>query len=348
MSNTANNKNNMLPMSSFDDFAASPESKEQRVNHLKRLFLSASILITVLTLFIDDITQRRHHSNHNIGSNIMGMEQHDAHQVIVSDVDAAHGKGGGKQDSAIPMKQTQTVIVNGKEVTVETQTATWADEADDPEDNEDNAPASGLTSGPRWQKACPQWKNARQKNRLGIDSFFHHTTVSIISTAAKNTTGLDAGKVGVTSDNNSNWTDYYPVQYQCVGEEYDEFSHHMKRYTKHEIMKGHRTKCWGKRWHPVPANKKVLVIGNSHSMQVARSMMAYAGLEAIADFKLTIVPGNGKLAIVKFKNGGELTMLGNYPGVAAVDLAYELESILGVPLNSFDAVIMGLFNRYVL
>lgn len=308
---------------------------------IRRICAGTTIFILLVTAF----TLR--FINNNTNKVITGTAPLRDGQVNVTEGSSGSGNGVKQDKVAVPTKQTQTVTVNGKEVTIETQSATWEDQSDDDPHGNDDDPhetKGKQHGGPRWEAACPpSKKNVRQRKK------FHTTTTTYIAQPDFNMTNLEA-----TTPNHDMYPQhdigetvaYYPIQYQCVGDEYNDFTKHtMKDYAQHYVDAGHRSQCWGKRWNSIPNDKRVLMIGNSHLMQVARSMMAYAGLQVITNFSLTYTPGNGKLAVVKFDNGAELNMLGNYPGVAAIDLEAELNDVLGSTLDSYDAVIMGIFNE---
>ena len=107
---------------------------------------------------------------------------------------------------------------------------------------------------------------------------------------------------------------------------------------------------WGRREFPLPANSSVLFVGNSHTWQTCESMRCQY-YKQVASSSQRPDPFGIKTKGVPntwvFKNNATAMVLTNSPYMYHKTRWVEsLNTILGRPLASFDAIVMGRFNPF--
>jgi len=156
------------------------------------------------------------------------------------------------------------------------------------------------------------------------------------------------------------------VQYECKGEKYDNFTRRMKQYADDHYYSSYSTganssssssssmtppapgeqgSSWGHaKDFPLPANKTVLVIGNSHTRQVS-----FAVLCQYADKVRGFETSNNEAYSVTFRNGAKWISITNraifYNRDWSQLLIYEMPSMKKDPRKNVDAIILGKFNN---
>jgi hypothetical protein len=146
-----------------------------------------------------------------------------------------------------------------------------------------------------------------------------------------------------------------PLRYQCKGIAYDNFGIEMMEYVRVQQVASNVSTLWGRRPYPVPANKTILVIGNSHTRQTFNSMMCQ-----YAD-KLVSIDNPCDFAVIfHFHNHGVIILSTNSPLMYSHSW-FELLTktcLLGkketnnsiifemYKLDDFDAVVVGKFNGF--
>jgi hypothetical protein len=145
-----------------------------------------------------------------------------------------------------------------------------------------------------------------------------------------------------------------PVGYQCQGEAYDCFAMQMMEYIRVQQGTSNVT-TWGRRPYPIPANKTIFVLGNSHTRQTFNSMICQ-----YADKLVSIDNPCDFATIVRFHNHGVLILSTNSPLVFAHNWFELYKKCLhgeteannsGInldmyELDDFDAVVIGQVNQY--
>jgi hypothetical protein len=131
------------------------------------------------------------------------------------------------------------------------------------------------------------------------------------------------------------------VSYFCTGEKYNFFSEKLNNFVSNS------TSCWGRRSFPIPANKTVLVIGNSHTRQVLQALLCQYKAELL---NLDRIPdaegGYGNAYRAAFRNGATLYGLSNVALVYSKKWVQLIESFVleNRKLDSIDAIVLGTFN----
>jgi hypothetical protein len=133
-----------------------------------------------------------------------------------------------------------------------------------------------------------------------------------------------------------------PILYQCTGRAYEEFGQQVSSFANNITLHG---PTWGRRPFPIPANKRVLVLGNSHTRQVMHSLICHTGanVEKILGHKEFI----HKTFRIRFLNGATLYLITNSPIVYSQKWAQLVENSIHMTLDSLDAIILGQFNGAV-
>jgi hypothetical protein len=135
-------------------------------------------------------------------------------------------------------------------------------------------------------------------------------------------------------------SDQVEIAYQCEGPQYDAFGQALMAYADNTTMHG---PFWGRRPFPIPAHKRVLLFGNSHTRQVAETLacqqMASHRLRDVID-----MDSYGATAYT-FANNSTLVSVTN----SFIPYSHKwnrlLESEIGSSLESYDAMILGFFNK---
>ena len=132
------------------------------------------------------------------------------------------------------------------------------------------------------------------------------------------------------------------LSYTCAGPSYDNFTEQLHAYA---LAKN--CSSWGRREFPFPPNATVLIMGNSHTRQVCESLRCQYRSE-IASSTQRPDPFGGSKNLPStwvFKNNATAMIVSNTPYVYhKTQWANSLKSLLGRPLSSFDAIVMGRFN----
>jgi hypothetical protein len=133
------------------------------------------------------------------------------------------------------------------------------------------------------------------------------------------------------------------IGYQCSGEAYEDFSSKLESFTikksRDYATRGYGT-SWGRRKSALPADKTILLFGNSHLRQVGMSLICQYWAQA-HDF---IRIDNDTLT-VHFYNNVTIHIITNNPFVYSKQWVDILESrLLKRPIASLDAIVLGKFN----
>jgi hypothetical protein len=128
------------------------------------------------------------------------------------------------------------------------------------------------------------------------------------------------------------------MYYQCEGTAYDEFAEHMEDHME-EYSQSQPT--WGRRSFPFPNNTKIFMLGNSHTRQMYQSLLCQ--YQSQIDQAEMLDPWSSSF---HFQNNVTLVTMANTPYVYSKEWRKNLESITGMSLSSFDAVVLGIFNKY--
>ena len=144
-----------------------------------------------------------------------------------------------------------------------------------------------------------------------------------------------------------------PVDYQCTGEAYENYtSHYLKPYARSAAERIDYPLTWGRRPFPLPSEVSILVLGNSHTKQTVIALLCQ-----YADIVQTVTPLGPSdidpLNIsfffeVRFLNNASMVFLGNHP------LAYSKTWFDNIrrfdphhrALQDYDVVVLGQFNQY--
>ena len=123
----------------------------------------------------------------------------------------------------------------------------------------------------------------------------------------------------------------FPVQYQCIGEHYDEFGRvlHSLADTLPEPM--------GRRDFPMASDRNVLVLGNSHTRQLISSL--------ICQYMEKVVASNATDSTnARFANNSTIVSLTNSAILDSPDWTALIEKRFRRPLNSYDGIVLGKLN----
>jgi hypothetical protein len=159
-----------------------------------------------------------------------------------------------------------------------------------------------------------------------------------------------------------------PVDYQCRGEAYDNYTRNVLHPYAQIYDSGsggdsdsnqrRRSSSWGRRAFPLPDHSSVMVLGNSHTKQVIFALLCQHS-SSVRTVQLLgpkddvhhnhPFPNNLALFLeARFVNGASLVLVGNHP------IAYSREWAVSVQrldpqrrsLSEYDAVVLGQFNAY--
>lgn len=145
-----------------------------------------------------------------------------------------------------------------------------------------------------------------------------------------------------------------PVFYQCDGPLYHDYTASLypfvqNRYdalSEHDDLSSSKTTrpTWGHRNFGLPPNSRILFYGNSHTRQVAKSLacqqMELGHLKAVVNRD-----HGGKVQEYDTVNNSTVVVLANGYAPYSWHWVNLTEEELGEPLDSFDAVVMGAFNK---
>ncbi|CAB9500797.1 unknown protein [Seminavis robusta] len=141
-----------------------------------------------------------------------------------------------------------------------------------------------------------------------------------------------------------------PMSFQCTGDLYDQFATLLEQVIQKRAVNGSQ---WGKRKTILPASRasrsrSVLIMGNSHTRQLASTMLCQYKDQIMNTTTLYTVPGFVANGILRFQMKHDLTIYvtTNCPFVYSPNWDQILNSILPQPLSAMDAIIMGEFNSF--
>lgn len=135
-----------------------------------------------------------------------------------------------------------------------------------------------------------------------------------------------------------------PVQiyYQCAGPLYKNYTQYIQRRVA-ALTDSHPT--WGRRRFAVPANKRVLFWGNSHTRQVVKAISCQqehlGHLESHHGFWDPPVYGG---LLYRFSRNATVYNMCNTLAPYTVDWQTYLERSLDMPLQELDAIVLGFHN----
>jgi Glycosyl-transferase for dystroglycan len=128
--------------------------------------------------------------------------------------------------------------------------------------------------------------------------------------------------------------------YQCQGKEYNAFVLAM------HSMAAQLPEPVGRREFPIAANSSVLVLGNSHTRLTIKSLLCqYSDKVIDYDDVLGFASSRVDAFSVRFDNNSTIFSLTNNPVVYSPHWVSLVENIVGRPLRTFDAIILGKFNK---
>jgi hypothetical protein len=137
----------------------------------------------------------------------------------------------------------------------------------------------------------------------------------------------------------------FPIHYQCAGPQYEHFATDLEAYVQDLVATGHRTPVWGHRPTPLPANATVLVMGNSHSRQIAVALACQGdNLQAVRVVHYSEAFDQAMLTQFVFSNNATLWVMANSYMVYSPQWQRLLEEQMGITLAQVDAVLLGLMN----
>jgi hypothetical protein len=133
-----------------------------------------------------------------------------------------------------------------------------------------------------------------------------------------------------------------PIWYQCTGPAYKKFGQKLSSFADNITFHG---PTWGRRPFPIPANKRVLALGNSHTRQVMHSLICHTGahVETVLAHKKYV----HQTFRIRFLNGATLYLITNSPVVYSQEWVQLVEKSIHIRLDSLDAIILGQFNGQV-
>lgn len=139
--------------------------------------------------------------------------------------------------------------------------------------------------------------------------------------------------------------------YLCAGPAYENFTDRMNDYALLRRQDENQT-LWGRRSFPLPANKTVFMLGNSHTRQVYNTLLCeYNSMIYQSEDHGEFVGGKyttfGSSRSWYFRNNATLITLSNSPLVySKKQWVSTFEKLFQRSFASFDAIIMGRFNRF--
>ncbi|CAB9505210.1 expressed unknown protein [Seminavis robusta] len=141
-----------------------------------------------------------------------------------------------------------------------------------------------------------------------------------------------------------------PMSFQCTGDLYDQFATLMEQVIQKRAVNGSQ---WGKRKTILPASRAslsryVLIMGNSHTRQLASTLLCQYKDHILNTTTLYTVPGFAANGILQFQMKHNLTIYvtTNCPFVYSPNWDQILNSILPQPLSQMDVIITGEFNSF--
>jgi hypothetical protein len=129
------------------------------------------------------------------------------------------------------------------------------------------------------------------------------------------------------------------ILFGCAGKEYNEFGDKLFSFANNISVHGN---YWGRRSDPISRDKSILMFGNSHTRQTAHALVGQHH-EKVQSASCEL--GNN-ICTFRFDNNVSLYVVTNSPVVHSHNWPDLLEGVVGRPLQSFDAVVLGKFNRW--
>ncbi len=136
--------------------------------------------------------------------------------------------------------------------------------------------------------------------------------------------------------------------YQCEGQAYEDFGHQLLALAKNYSILANVSSQWAHRRFPLPANKTVLVLGNSHLRQISKTIMCQ-----YSDRIESIHPSStADVFLVTFTNGATWMSITNTVLVYSEDWIRLLEQeylqpLVNDSLSTMDAIVFGKFTRFL-
>jgi hypothetical protein len=197
-----------------------------------------------------------------------------------------------------------------------------------------------------------------RKTVVGIDLAYPGLSESDKGTATNpiaTTTGQQTRDIGFRFcrapfvGNAENAAHQMKVWYQCEGAVYDEFGHDLHSLATSLVNTHQRSARWGHRTAAFPANSTVLSFGNSHARQIAQALSCQHGSAQVASVQRydTHKADAHMVTQLRFTNNATLWIIANSYVAYSPHWQRLLEEQMGVPLQSMDAIILGIFNGCV-
>lgn len=161
------------------------------------------------------------------------------------------------------------------------------------------------------------------------------------------------------------------IHYQCTGPDYDAFGQNMQTYIDNKVAAAAENNLtlantqaqqqelsssasspltsfssWGRRSLPIPSGKRVLIVGNSHTRQMAYAMLCMHADSIKGMVELGIGGANAGPMRFEFCHDAQIVTAFNsyFPYSQDWQSLLEME-VIKEPLENFDAVVVGLFNH---
>jgi hypothetical protein len=163
----------------------------------------------------------------------------------------------------------------------------------------------------------------------------------------------EAESAQVKSSSFNRTTTAIPVDYQCSGEAYENYTnHYLQPYARSAAGMIDYPLTWGRRPFPLPSEVSVLVLGNSHTKQTVISLLCqYADVvQSVTPLGPSdINPQNISFFFeVRFLNNASMVFLGNHPLVYSRTWSDNIRRFdpQRRSLQDYDVVVLGQFNLY--
>lgn len=130
------------------------------------------------------------------------------------------------------------------------------------------------------------------------------------------------------------------IPYQCDGPYYRSFISHLRTFSDDMVTQGEQTFNWGHR-NNLPANRKYLFLGNSHTRQTAMQLLCQLNVQNTESLE---EKNKAMARRYDLDNGAEVFLVVNSYVVHSPNWAKLLEEQIGIPLSGFDCVVLGVFN----
>ena len=126
------------------------------------------------------------------------------------------------------------------------------------------------------------------------------------------------------------------IHYQCAGPLYEDFADRLHDFARNRSSNPKQL-AWGRRPFPLPANKTLLVIGNSHTRQ-----MLLCQYHTLID---RIDENNEYTRTLYLSHNVTIVTIFNCPYVYSQKWETLIGAVLGHSFQSLDAIVLGMFNR---